>query len=128
MTNTEIVKGSYDAFGRGDVAAALSPFAPDIDWAEADGSLYPGTFVGPEAVLKHVFFRFVTEWEGFAAAPTQFVAEGDTVVALGRYVGTYRATGKSIDVPFAHIWTMKDGKAVRFRQHTDTAVIRRVLE
>ena len=39
---------------------------------------------------------------------------GDTVVALGDYGGTYKATGKSFSAPFAHVWTLHDGKILRF--------------
>ena len=31
-----------------------------------------------------------------------------------------KATGKPLDVPFAHVWKFADGKAVRFHQFTDT--------
>ncbi len=34
-------------------------------------------------------------WDGFAAAAHEFVTEGSTVVALGDYSGTYKATGNS---------------------------------
>jgi len=32
MTNTEIVKGMYEAFGRGDTAAVLNSLADNVDW------------------------------------------------------------------------------------------------
>ena len=68
------------------------------------------------------------EWDGFAAVASQFVADGDTVVALGQYSGTYKATGKSFNAPFAHVWQFADGKAVRFQQYTDTAVHLRPMQ
>ena len=40
---------------------------------------------------------------------------------LGRYRGVAKGTGKRLDVPFVHVWTLHDGKAVRFRQFLDTA-------
>jgi uncharacterized protein len=43
------------------------------------------------------------------------------VVVVGRYRGTAKATGKQLDVPFVHIWSMEGVKAVRFRQYLDTA-------
>lgn len=61
-------------------------------------------------------------------SPKEFVAEGATVVALGEYCGTYRATGKSFKAPFAHVWKFHDGKVVSFHQYTDTAVHQRPLQ
>lgn len=59
--------------------------------------------------------------------PEEFVEEGDQVVSLGLYSGTRKETGKSFSAPYAHVWTLRDGKVVRFRQYTDTAVVQRAL-
>lgn len=122
-----LIRGIYDAFARGDVPAVLGALAPDIRWTEADGFPYAGTYTGPDAVLNGVFMRLGTEWDGFAAVPAEHVAQGDTVVSIGTYSGTYKATGKRMEVPFAHVWQVKDGKIVRFRQFTDTALVQAAL-
>lgn len=46
-------------------------------------------------------------------------ARGDVVVTLGYYSGTYKATGRSVEAPFAHVWQFVDGKVVSFRTYTD---------
>jgi ketosteroid isomerase-like protein len=128
MTNGEIIGGVYDAFAKGDVPTVLGAMDANIEWTEAEGFIYSGTFNGPNAVLENVFMKFATEWDGFAAVPTQIIDGGDgSVVALGNYSGKYLATGKSMTVPFAHAWTLRDGKAVTFQQYTDTLVIARDL-
>jgi ketosteroid isomerase-like protein len=43
------------------------------------------------------------------------------VVVIGRYRAVGKRTGKQLDVPFVHIWTMRGVKAIRFRQYLDTA-------
>jgi ketosteroid isomerase-like protein len=125
--NLRIVRSVYDAFARGDVPAALAVLAPDVKWTEAEGFPYAGTYSGPDAVLENVFMKLGMEWEGYAAVPHEFVAQGDAVVSLGQYSGKYKATGKSFSAPFAHVWTLRDGKVLRFRQYTDTAVVQRAL-
>jgi ketosteroid isomerase-like protein len=60
--------------------------------------------------------------------PDEFVDGGDTVVALGKYSGTYKRTGKSFQANFAHVWKMSDGKAIRFVQYVDTLVVQRALQ
>lgn len=128
MTNGELIKGVYDAFAAGDVPAVLGAFDENISWTEAAGFMYAGTYQGPQAVLENVFMRLGTEWEGFAAVPEKIVDGGDgNVIATGTYSGKYLATGKSMSVPFAHEWELRDRKVKKFRQHTDTAVIERDL-
>ena len=126
--NTERMRNLYDAFGRGDIETVLGTLAPNVEWTEAEGFPYGGTFVGPDAVLQNVFMKLGTEWDGFAAVPHEFIADAETVIALGDYSGTFKATGKSFKAPFVHVWRFRDGKVAKFRQHTDTAVVQRALE
>lgn len=127
MSNLNIIQGAYEAFAKGDVPGVLGILSPDIAWTEAAGFPYAGTYIGPNAVLEGVFMRLGTEWEGFSAVPAELIDGGDTVVALGKYSGTYRATGKSFEADFAHVWKLQDGKAVSFVQYTDTLFVDRAL-
>jgi hypothetical protein len=122
------VQSLYAAFAIGDIPTVLGGLAPDIRWTEAEGGPYGGVSIGPDAVLQNVFMKIGGEWDGYAAVPREFVASGDTVVALGEYSGTYKATGKSFKAPFAHVWKFQGGKAVSFQQYTDTAVHSRPLQ
>jgi len=126
--NTRILRGVYDAFAIGDIPSVLAVLAPTARWTEAEGGPYGGVSVGPQAVLDNVFMKIGGEWQGFAAVPREFVAQGDTVVALGDYSGTFKATGKAFTAPFAHVWKFEGGKVASFHQHTDTAVHMRPLQ
>ncbi|MGB0132598.1 nuclear transport factor 2 family protein [Dokdonella sp.] len=127
-SSLEAVRSVYASFAKGDIPAVLGALAPDIRWTEAEGGPYGGISVGPQAVLDNVFMKLGGEWDGFAAIAHEFVANDDIVVALGEYSGTFKATGKSFKAPFAHVWRMKDGKAVEFQQYTDTAVHLRPMQ
>lgn len=120
MSNGDIVRGLYDAFAKGDIPTILSAFDEGIEWTEAAGSLYGGTYRGANGIVEGVFMKLGSEWDGYAAVPHKVVADGDDVVVTGTYTGKYLATGKSMEVSFAHEWTLRDGKVVRFVQHTDT--------
>lgn len=117
-----IVRGIYDAFGKGDVPAVLGALHPRIEWREAEGYRYAegNPYTGPAAVAQGVFQRIVADVEDFAVVPEHFVDGGDTVVVEGRYGGKARATGRPIDAPFAHVWHLQDGRIVRFQQYTNT--------
>lgn len=125
---SDIVRNLYAAFARGDIPAVLGALAPDAAWTESEGGPYAGTYRGPDGILSGVFMKLGGEWDGFAAVPAQFVAEGDTVVVVGEYSGTFRATGRSMRAPFAHVWKLRDGRVAAFTQITDTVLHRRAME
>ncbi len=124
MGNVEMMKGAYEAFGRGDVPAVLGAMDPDVEWREAEGNPYQPTgaaWRGPDAVLQNLFIKLATEWDAFTVSPVQFHDAGDTVAVEGRYTGTYKDTGKSMDAQFCHVWKIRDDKVVSFQQYVDTA-------
>jgi uncharacterized protein len=43
------------------------------------------------------------------------------VTVTGTYRGTQRATGRTLEAEFCHLWTVADGLITGFRQFTDTA-------
>jgi ketosteroid isomerase-like protein len=128
MSNLDGVRGAYDAFAKGDVPGVLGFLSADIEWTEAEGSPYGGTYKGPNAVLEGVFMKLGTEWDGYAAVPDEFIDAGDIVVVLGKYSGKYKATGKSFLANFAHVWRLREGKAIKFVQYTDTLKVQEALQ
>jgi hypothetical protein len=118
----------YAAFAKGDVPGVLDALDQNVSWTEAEGFPYGGTYIGPAAVLENVFMKLGAEWESFSAVPYEIVDAGEKVIALGTYSGTFRATGKSMEADFAHVWTLRDGKAVKFVQYTDTLKVAEALQ
>ncbi|MEO6041863.1 MAG: nuclear transport factor 2 family protein [Croceibacterium sp.] len=128
-SNTALIRSLYDAFAAGDVPAVLDLLSPDIVWNEADDFPYAdgNPYIGPQAVLEGVFARCGGEWDGFAAMPDESLDAGDTVVVLGHYGGTYKATGKPQHTQFVHVWRVADGKAASFQQYANTLHVARVI-
>jgi ketosteroid isomerase-like protein len=120
----KIVQRFYDALGYADVPGVLATLSDDVEWTESERfPYYTGTWHGPQAVFDNLLVRVANDWDGFAATPFDFIVEGDRVVALGTYTGTYKKTGRDISVPFAHVWTVRGDKIRSFVMHTDTAKI-----
>jgi ketosteroid isomerase-like protein len=117
-----IVRRAYEAFARGDMDAVVADMHPEIEWHQAQGLPHGGLYRGLDEVRRNVFDPLDRDWwSEFSADPDEYVDGGDQVVVIGRYRGFAKETGKRLDVPFVHIWTLRDGKAVRFRQFLDTA-------
>ncbi|MFF1571933.1 nuclear transport factor 2 family protein [Leifsonia sp. NPDC058292] len=123
-TNHDIIRAHYDASDRGDLDGMLVPLAPDVRWTEMAGFPYAGTYIGPDEVRANVFERIGAEWNGYTAAITELIDGGDTIVGLGTYSGTFKATGRSFEARVAHVWRLENGRVVRFEQFTDTALVR----
>jgi ketosteroid isomerase-like protein len=121
--NVSIVQGLYDAFARGDVDAVLGTFDPNIEWREAESFIYAegNPYVGPQAVLQGVFGRIAGDWDNFRVELQEALPTPDGAVTLGRYSGTYKATGRAVHAQFAHVWKVRGGKISGFQQYTDTA-------
>lgn len=122
MSNGDVIRGLYEAFGRGDVPTVLGAFDPAIEWREADNFIYAdrNPYIGPGAVAEGVFMRIVGDVDGFTVVPQRITAGDDTVVVEGRYRGTVKATGIHVDAQFVHAWQLAGGKIARFQQYTDT--------
>ena len=121
MDNVDIAKSSYEAFGRGDLDGALAMMHEGIVWHQAQGLPHGGDYEGLPAVRAAIFDPLDEQWwDDFEAAPTEFLEGGDHVVVLGRYTGRAKASGAPLDIPFAHVWRFRNGRAVEFLQFTDT--------
>lgn len=122
MRPVEIVQRSYEAFARKDLDGVMGDMAPDIRWEQAQGLPHGGVYHGLDEVRRNIFEPLDAEWWAeFSADPDEFLDAGDDVVVLGRYRGVAKGTGRRLDVPFVHVWTLREGRAVRFRQFLDTA-------
>ena len=125
QANVDLIRGLYEAFARGDAPTVLGAMDPGIVWNEAENFPYAdrNPYVGPMAVAEGVFGRIGAEWDQFQVLPGEFLDAGETVVALGRYHGTFRATGKAINAQFVHVWRVGGGKVTAFQQYADTAQV-----
>lgn len=118
--NIDIVRGLYAAYSRRDMDTFMNTLHPDIEWRFAESFIFKEPLFGREAVRGGSLRSLATEWDGFDGELDELIDGGDQIVGLGHYVGTYKATGKSIRAQFAHIWTLAGGKVTRWRQYVDT--------
>ena len=123
-----MVERIYEVFGERDYEAVLSHFAHDFEWHAADNSPLAdqSPYQGVDAVRTGVFVRIKAGFEKLVVEPTEiFGAEGGRVVVLGYYHGRFRGKPRDFRTQVAHIWTLRDGRAVKFQQYLDTLKVSR---
>ena len=126
MNNVELVKEAYSHFATGNVPAVLAIFDPAIEWHECKGMPFvkgDGIYTGPEAIVTNVFMNLPVSFDGFNIAVSEVFGVDDKVVMVGYYQGTNKVTGNAFKANATHVWTVKEGKLVRFFQAVDTATI-----
>src|SRR5262245_60502636 len=103
-----VVQSVYDAFGRGDIASLLDKIDPQAEVVFEGPPTIPwaGNRRGRDAWAK--FFQTVAEnLDDVTLTMAVFAAQGDHIVAAGRYQGRVKKTGKRIDSPLVHLWTIR---------------------
>jgi uncharacterized protein len=125
--NEKRVRAFYEATVPGHREALRGLQAPHVVYDLPEGMpIGCGHFEGLQDVLERFLtsfyraldVRFVTE---------EFISAGENVVAIGRIQGKTRKAAVPVDVPFVHVWTVREGYLQRMRAFTDTAVLARAL-
>jgi uncharacterized protein len=122
-SNTQVVRQAYDNFKTGNVPALLAQLTADADWhlPKIENARISGPRRG-SAQIGEFFTALGEDQDTLAFEPREFIAQGDEVVVLGHYAWRVKQTGKQFDSDFAHVFTVRDGQVVRFREFLDTAV------
>jgi ketosteroid isomerase-like protein len=117
--NVEIVRQIYRSFEQdGGFPDAL--LADEIEWVNPADAVETGIRRGREA-----FHRAVdSTGEAFdetGVEPQEWIDAADQVVLLCVWVVRGRASGVERRQPQGHVWTLRDGKAIRFAWFNDQA-------
>src|SRR5919109_1728405 len=90
------------------------------------GRSYGGLYRTREAVTEKLFGPLIEDipLRGIAG---EFIGSEDTVVAVVRYTGSGKATGKRLDLSVVHVWDIRDDKIARFRHFVDTVKFLEVM-
>lgn len=121
----QTIQQLYSAFAEGD-ASRMGELLADTRWVEAPGMPYAGTYRGFSEIAANVFGPIMNDVEGFTAKPDEIIPAGeDRVLALGTYRG--KGSAGEVATPFAHLWTVRDGRVTDFVQYADTHLYRQAI-
>jgi ketosteroid isomerase-like protein len=110
--NADLVRRAHAAFKAGDMATVHELFDYEgMVWTVTGNSPAGGTTTGMDGVLRN-FGDIMAFTQGtYNAAPVDYLGSDDHVVALA-HVTARRADGRTIDVPEAVVFKVRNGKLV----------------
>ena len=118
--NVELARKGYEAIARRDFHAVLDLMHPDIEAHDPPEV--------PDATVHRGHDEVRRDWEqtwelfeDFSIDVERYIDAGDELVVFLCYRARARGSNAPLDAQMAHVWTIRDGKAIRFRQYLDRA-------
>ncbi len=120
--NAELVRKGYDRWIAGDLDGLLALFAEDAEWIYPPGTPFSGHCRGRAQVRE--FFETLdrlARLDNLTLKET--IAEGERVAVLGESRLASRESGRHAEVRWAHLFTLREGKAARVEVFEDTRAV-----
>lgn len=111
--NKNVVQSFYAAWARGDIPGPTHLLHPAVEYVNPAGAVEPGTRSGLAAFTQAVE-KVYEAWEYWRGEVEQLQAAGDQVAAVVRYTARGRGSGVEVEGRESAIWTVRDGKVVRY--------------
>lgn len=125
-SHADVVRTAYEAFARGDIPAVLGVFDQQLRWSTPDTVEFGGVYHGPAGAAE--FFSSLPKvYAELSVSPDRYIEQADTVIALGTHRGRPHG-GSMFEIPFVHVWTLRDQKAIAFTEYFDTVKLNAALK
>jgi ketosteroid isomerase-like protein len=120
--NVAVVRHTYENFKGGNIGGILDSLTEDVDWRlpQMEGIGFSGARRGRDSV-GGFFSNLAEAQETVSFDPSEFVAQGEKVVALGTYRWRVKKNGREYGGDFAHVFTVRDGQIAGFHEYMDSA-------
>jgi len=116
------LKQGYAAFAEGGMAAVIESglFDPTIEWRPLDGE---GEVAHGHEGARRSMERWLESWEDYSLQAEEFIERGNEVIVLVHEGGRGSVSGVDIERRYAHVWTFREVRIVRFHaMPTDQAL------
>jgi ketosteroid isomerase-like protein len=114
----ELVRRLYELANLRDVDATRELIAPELEMRTA--GLFPDVDTAYHG--REEFMRFLLDfagiWVDLSLEPDKYFDLGRRVLVLAHFHATGR-DGLEVERSFAHLWTLRDGRAVRLEAYAD---------
>ena len=119
------IRSFYDAFRRKDLPAIFAVLHPQVEFSQSALLPWGGIYRGQEEAKR--FFTTLVAYVESRIDLDEIIDAGEHIVALGHSRGRVKAHDHAFEVAIAHVWTMRQGKALRFENYLDTPTMLRAL-
>jgi ketosteroid isomerase-like protein len=117
--NVELVRAGYERYTT--TGELGRDWTDDFIW-DVSNLHWPGRQVYEGVDGARTFLREWSEpWEDWELEVDSFHDAGDVVVALVSQRARSKSTGMPVEMSFAQVWTVRDGKRTRMEMYADPA-------
>ena len=119
--NVEIVRRGYERWLATGGELFLGNAHPDFVWDMSTFRDWPErqTYPGAEGA-RQFMAEWGDAWEDWELEVEDYLDAGERVVVIVRQHGRSKASGVSVDMHFAQVWTIRDGQQVRMQMYAST--------
>ena len=115
----ELVRSGYAAFNGDDLDGLVAKLHPEIEWVEPREVEGVRTYLGRERIRRFLP-SFRQTWAEFQVEPEEIMDAGpERVLVLARLNARGKGSGVPVTARVAHLWTIRDGLAVRVEVFVD---------
>jgi ketosteroid isomerase-like protein len=117
--NVESVREALVAYNRGDLDAFLDEYwTDDIDYRAVEGAPDDHGPIHGKAEMRAYLQDWFDTFDDLKIEPLEVIDAGlDQAVAVVRFGGRAKLSGVEVDLTFAALYTVRDGKVARGREY-----------
>jgi len=112
--NVKLVRRGYEHFkatgGEIRASADLVWDVSNLGWPDQQ------VYDGPAGAMQFNA-EWADAWDDWELEPEDFIEAGERVVVIVNQRGRSKATGIPVDMRFAQVWTLRDGRAIRMQMY-----------
>jgi ketosteroid isomerase-like protein len=112
--NVDVVRRIYAVWGEEGSPIPSGLLDPDVEWVNAPEAIEPGVRYGVEA-FGDAAESVAETFQDARVDIDEMLDVGDQVVVLATLRGRGRGSGADVERRQGYVWTLRDGKAIRFQ-------------
>ena len=116
--NVELIRRAHEVGTARGFDAVADLFDPSIECIPPKSSPTAGTFRGLDEI-RDLISEWRDQFDDFGFDPERFIDAGNRVVVFGQQHGRGKTSGMDINESQVHVYTVSDGKIVRWQMFHD---------